>query len=118
STSGSAARRRSATCSACQRASALPRVAMRINPNPAFCERSASDGDAEGAQILSVVEVEELAEGGDEAVAAGGLGGVLEGDRRLVQQLADDAAGEALDGLGVLLVDVADPAAEPLQLGL
>ena len=75
-----------ATCSACHRASGLPRVAARI-----------THGGYEVAGV--VVEGEEVAEGGDEAVAAGRAGGVLEGELRVVEQLADDPVGERLDGV-------------------
>ena len=65
-----------------------------------------------------VVEGEEVAEGGDEAVAARRAGGVLEGELRVVEQLADDAVGEGFDGVELGRVELAEAGAEPLDLGL
>src|SRR5688500_17083652 len=72
-----------ATCSACQRASADPRVAI----------------------LNASSEVEEVADRLHEAVALRGAGGLLEPDGRLVQQLADQSPGEGLDRLALLVAE-------------
>ena len=115
---GSTARSSAATCSACQRASGLPRVAARsrrAGDRPLL--GGAGDGLVARRVAQLALEGEQLAQRGDQAIAAGRAGGVLERDRRLVQQLAEDPPGEGLDRRELLGVEAVEPAAEALELG-
>src|SRR5581483_6253650 len=105
-TSSASAPRRPATRSACQRASRLPRVAMR---RPAM-------GPALRAPLLRV-EAEEGAQGVGVQLAAPAAGRFLHPDGRLVEELGHDPPGQRLDGLGRPGVDGVELGPEALQLG-
>src|SRR5436189_3343165 len=104
STAGSAARSSPAMCSACHRASGDPRVAARMSTDL--------------LSGLIFVEGEEIAERRDEAIAARGSCGVAQCELRLVEELADDAVGEGVDGIELARIEIAEPGPEPLDLRL
>src|SRR3546814_18798861 len=97
------------TWSVCQRASGDERVAAR-----SFTTSDRTTGatpalpDPEGC---SGVDVEQVAQRLDEAVALGRAGGLAEGDGGLVQQLGDKALAELLDGGHLGVVEAGEAAA-------
>src|SRR6266508_108200 len=140
STFGSTARTRPATCSACQRASGLRRVAIRnftvrppawrgvreaeapagaprppIDPAPPVDRQEALE-PAEGRR-LEFSQVEELAERLRQALAPRRPRRILEPHRRLVQQLGHDALGERLDRGALAVVEPGQPSGQPVELG-
>jgi hypothetical protein len=76
-------------------------------------KRAASGG---GAQAHVRLEVEELADGIRKTFATRRAGSVLQAHRGLVQELADDALGEGLDGLTGLVVEPRKLGCEPFAL--
>src|SRR5690606_35733517 len=97
-----------ATWSACQRASAEPRVAIGSASEPVI-------GPLGSARAS--VQVEQVAQGLGQPLAPGGAGGVLDADRGLVQELGDDALGERLDHFDLGRFEARELGAEAVELG-
>src|SRR4029453_3536524 len=88
-----------ATWPACQRARAEPRVATRS------LITSASPGDA------LTLYLEQLTQSGDQAIAPGASGRVLEDHCRLVEQLGDQALRHRVDQVRLVGADAVRPLA-------
>src|SRR5262245_62364093 len=146
SSPGSAFCARTATWSACQRASAEPRVATRslivalararigtpsrltvvsVAGRPS-CAAGACSANSTlfGAHLrayplgLSTLYLEQLTQRGHEAVAPGASGGVLEHHRRLVEQLGHQALGHRVHQVHLVGAEAVEPPPEPVELGL
>src|SRR5829696_6163836 len=113
SSPGSAFCSRATTRSACHRARAEPRVATRSRTVSLPRRR----GRARRARRPSRLDLEQLAQGGHEAVATGAAGGILQHDAGPVQQLGHEAPGHGVDQGGLALVERADAVAQALDLG-
>ena len=101
------------TSSACRRARGEPRVARR-NSRP---EPEPVSGPGPDAGAATRLQVEQQAEGFHQPLAPGGAGGLLQQDRRLVQQLGQHGPGHRVDLGPVGLRQLAELAPPTLQLG-
>src|SRR5690606_1039888 len=113
-TDGSAARSNEATCSACQRARADPRVAIRMSVDGSVRSGAVT---AQARAAARSLDAEEVAQAGEEALAAGGAGCLLERHRGLVEQLGDEALGEGVDGGPLLVGELGEALGVALELG-
>src|SRR5690606_10199708 len=114
---GSTLWRRATTWSACQRARAEPRVATRRCTTAPPAAGSDVERRIGASRRVLPLDLEQLAEGGDQAVAPGAAGRVLEHHRRVVQQLGDHAPGDGLDHVELARVEVVVAGAEAVELG-